>query len=151
MSDPSPPFHDHGDPAAAPIVSRLQARFDGLEDELDLDDGEGSLRSPGPAELSRQLDVLRDQLDQAFDEYDVRLEELEARAADAEARATVAESRASVAESHAARAAERVDQVVAMLEALDPSTPDRPTPVDTASSPATLRSALDRLRDRLEA
>jgi hypothetical protein len=105
-------------------------------------------------DLVRQLAVLRDQLDLAFDEFDQRLEAAETRASVAEARASVAEARASVAETRATDAEARanlahtrIDEVVAYI-----SQDEQDGPLESAGddSAPTLRSALDRLRGRLD-
>ena len=105
-------------------------------------------------DLVRQLAVLRDQLDAAFDEFDQRLESAETRASVAEARASVAEARASVAETRATDAEARanlahtrIDEVVAYISGNGREESDEAAADDSAP---TLRSALDRLRGRLD-
>jgi hypothetical protein len=150
------------------LASRLQARFEGYDaDDLGPEPvGQPDSRPvPGAAsprkvqlqidDLNHQLEVLRRQLDLAFDEFDQRLEASETRASVAEARASVAEARASVAEArasvaetrahdaeaHAASAQARVDEALEIISDLMPSQGVEPT---------NLRSALDRLRGRLD-
>ncbi len=111
-------------------------------------------------DLMKQLAVLRDQLDAAFDEFDQRLEGAETRAAVAEARASVAEARASVAETRATDAEARanlahtrLDEVIEYLTEQREDEDDADlAEIDRAAieHPATLRGALDRLRDRLD-
>jgi hypothetical protein len=173
MSDiPSRP-DDRPEASPSNLGSRVQARLD------DLDAGAAPSapdRPVGPAaalaraalapdpmwtgrpsgspleDVHRQLEVLRGQLDDAFDDLEQRLDDAEARASIAEARASVAESRSSAAEvriaeaeSRADDAHQRIDQLLAVLKdgGLDAS----PTPGRSGSD---LRSALDRLRSRLD-
>jgi len=113
-------------------------------------------------DLSHQLDVLRDQLEAAFDEFDQRLEAAETRASVAEARASVAEARASVAETRATDAEARANAAHLRIDdALDAMgedsqsgpahlVPPPPARADAGADAPTLRSALSRLRDRLD-
>ncbi len=169
MPDPFPPSQGSLTPPSATwVASRLQARFEGLEDD---DRGErtsgiepGAVRTPGTTpqgfsrttdknaqrqidDLLRQLDILRNQLDAAFDEYDQRLEGAETRASVAEARASVAETRAADAEARANLAHTRIDEALAYQE--EAAAPVPPAAGEEQASP-TLRNALSRLRDRLD-
>jgi hypothetical protein len=166
MAERAFPSSPQPDPTE-PVVSRLQAHFEDLDDGLDLPTDLPSSGSIAPAttvrttghrgldDLNLQLEVLREQLDLAFDEVDQRIDAAETRASVADARASVAAARASVAETraHAAEtrvsaAEERISEITALLSALAPEA-DKGTK-DT-SGPTSLRGALDRLRDRLEA
>jgi hypothetical protein len=161
MPDPALPPGAAEQPPAAEVASRLQARFEALEAPVPTRDG--GVRPPGAAaiepgtvprpgarsgdaaaqrqldDLSRQLVVLREQLDLAFDEVDERVDE-------AEARATVAESRAAVAEARAMAAEARVDEAIAAIADLEARLLDDGGEADSTN----LRSALDRLRNRLD-
>jgi len=175
MAQSALPPDPSSQPAPGSLASRLQARFEGYDaDEGHADDPHGLAIDPSPAgrpvpggsnprkvqlqldDLDHQLDVLRDQLDLAFDEFDQRLEASETRASVAEARASVAEARASVAETRAhdaetlATAAHaRIDQLLDVVDDLMPPGPADGSG-DADAGPTSLRSALDRLRDRLD-
>jgi hypothetical protein len=108
---------------------------------------------PGSERWERSLQLLRDQLDQAFDDLEDRLAEAERRIGLAEARASVAESRAGVAEQRATDAEQRaneahlrVDELLAEIQRLGGT-----APTEQAPRGHDLRSALERLRHRLEA
>ncbi len=149
-------------PPAAVVASRLQARFESLEGPSAPRGGgpqpsggpviepgsvpRGTARTDDPAaqrqldELHRQLVVLREQLDVAFDEVDQRVDEIEARASVAESRAAGAAARATAADA-------RLDEAIAAIAELE----GRLTGDGGGEGGATnLRSALDRLRTRLD-
>jgi hypothetical protein len=167
MAERSFPSSEQPDPAQQ-VVSRLQAHFEDLDEGLelptDLPPSSGAIAPAtttrttghrGLDDLNLQLEVLREQLDLAFDEVDQRLDAAETRASVAEARASVAEARASVAEprahdaeSRVSHAEQRISEIMALLSAL---APDDEKPAKDAAGPTSLRGALDRLRDRLEA
>lgn len=156
------------------LGSRVQARLDNLDAGLaPYSSGRRSdpavppsrvALAPDPAwsgrpagspveDLNRQLEVLRGQLDDAFDDLEHRLDDAEARASVAEARASVAESRSSAAEVRIAEAESRADdahqRLDHLLTLLRDAGPEAPA---TSGKPASdLRSALDRLRSRLDA
>lgn len=162
------PFRTDAAPVSA-VASRVQARLDGLDpaaavaaplppgDEPVWGDERQVRLHPGDGlaaevdRLHRSLQLLRDQLDQVFDDLEERLAETEARAGVAEARASVSEARASVAETRAADAearaddaGRRVDELVAELQRVLVG------PSEVGTRRTDLRSALDRLRDRLD-
>lgn len=159
-------------PPAPELATRLQARLDELDPDVEGTDADGSTAHDVEASeawvarttaqhaeglelrinrLDRQLKILREQLDQAFDEIDERLADTETRVGVAESRASVAEARASVAESRAADAEtrandahHRVDDLLAELTRIVAG------PAAQGSEKQDLRGALDRLRDRLD-
>jgi hypothetical protein len=171
-NDRLPPSDDTATGAPS-LVSRVQARLNDLDAG-----GAPSAKStwstapklsvpPDPTwssrsgssqvdDLNRQLEVLRGQLDRAFDELEQRLDASDTRARLAESRASVAEVRASAAEvrladaeARAEKAHERIDSLLEMLEA---SAPAAGSSTAGGHAPARdLRSALDRLRSRLDA
>jgi chromosome segregation ATPase len=161
MSDPFPTRADPFGPSV--VASRVQARLDTLAPSEPVPGAEPIEEPEAPDRwvareggrvdrLDRQLRILRDQLDQVFDDIEDRLADAEARIGVAEARASVAETRATVAETRAAdaearanEAHHRVDELLAELHRL--------AGADGSNGPerADLRSALERLRGRLEA
>ena len=173
MSNPEPPAEASPPQVPDVVASRLQARFEDRADEASAwaptpsvraeratapprAPARGSSRSADQAaqrqldDLARQLTVLREQLDAAFDELEERLEVTETRACVAEARASVAETRASVAEARAADAELRANEaldVLAQLEARLAGDADS----EGGATGGNLRSAIDRLRGRLDA
>jgi hypothetical protein len=161
MSDPFPTRPDPFGPSV--IASRVQARLDTLAPP-ETEPGAEPTEEPEGTDrwvaregsrldrLDRQLPLLRDPLDVVFDDLEDRLADAEARIGVAEARASVAEARASVAESRAADAEarandahHRVDELLAELHRV------AGTEATDGAERADLRSALERLRGRLEA
>jgi hypothetical protein len=135
---------------------------------------------PADEGVEGQLQVLRTQLDRAFDDVERRLEDAATRAGVAEARASVAEARASVAETRAVEAERRADTAHRRVDELVAALTGRPLPpIEVIDAPAAgddaeaqgaerepiaddaladvtppeaadLRSALERLRTRLD-
>lgn len=142
LPDPPPPL-----PALDALSARLQARVEAFEAHPEAADRRhGRVRAQPPAQvhtveegvadLNAQLDLLRSQLEAAFDE-------MEARIAAAERRAEEADTRAQVASARAANVLEAVDKLAGEL--------GRIVEVSSTDDQRMLRSAVDRLRQRLSA
>lgn len=134
-------------PALDDLSARLQARVEAFEahpDAIDRRHGRVPAQPPaqvhtveeGVADLNTQLDLLRSQLETAFDE-------MEARMVSAERRAQEADTRAQVASARAANVLEAVDKLAGELS--------RIVEVSSSEDQRLLRTAVDRLRQRLSA
>lgn len=142
LPDPAAPL-----PALDDLSARLQARVEAFEAHPEAADRRRG-RVPaepaaqvhtveeGVADLNAQLDLLRSQLEDAFDE-------MEARIVAAERRAQEADTRAQVASARAANVLEAVDKLAGEL--------GRIVEVSSTEDQRLLRTAVDRLRQRLSA